>query len=329
MSWADYGSHLILATALTLACVVFSSMSCSPILAGLAGALAVPIVIFQHDVRHLYHRNDTFEEHLSDVLVLVTGTCYGILPWTGVHVKHHSYTGNYRGAVLAESLRDAENREGDLDDLAGPLRHGNPFGSTARSNPILRLSVATFCILLTISLFQGMFMVQSLVGPFQQKSSSKLAPVVWKGALLTVAHLVIGVLLLGVPGYAMYSIGMSACLTLLTAPVHHAKGVQCSSKGFYAKQVAGTANIADHDSLMIRYFMMGNDYHIEHHIWPRVPGTKKQQLAAYTKSYCEQNGLEYREIGLFDAWQQWAMEAWTLAGMPFKPTPYIGLEAEH
>ena len=98
----------------------------------------------------------TFEERLSDLLVLVTGTCYGILPWSGVHVKHHAFTGAYEGTVVAQSLRDGTpaGGVGDLDDLAGPLRHGNPL-EPARRNPILRALTALSCILLTVSLFQG------------------------------------------------------------------------------------------------------------------------------------------------------------------------------
>ena len=151
--WEDYGAHLLLAITLTSACAMLSA-STSPCLAGLAGALAVPIVIFQHDVRHLHHAGTTFEEKLSDVLVLVTGTCYGILPWSGVHVKHHAFTGSYQGAVVAPALRNGVPGMGDLDDLAGPLRHGNPF-EPARRSSTLRALAAFLCILLTVSLFQG------------------------------------------------------------------------------------------------------------------------------------------------------------------------------
>lgn len=320
--WDDYSSHLLLAVALTCTCGLLASMTSSLLLAGVAGAIAVPIVIFQHDVRHLHHKNNTLEEHLSDILVVLTGTCYGILPWSGVHVKHHAFTGNYRGAVFAESLSE-HGSTGDLDDLAGPLRHGNPFGIT-RGNPILRAIVAASCIFLTMSLFQCMFVLQSLVGPFQnQLSESKRSLVIWKGALLTFAHVCVALLMLGPMGYMMYSIGMSACLTLLTAPVHHAHGVEDNVKGgFYAQQIAGTANIADHDSPLINYFMMGNDYHIEHHLWPRVPGTKKAHLAPYAKAYCAEHGLEYREVSLVDAWKQWALEVWTLAGRPYQSNAY-------
>ena len=158
IEWEDYAGHLMLAVTLTCACAILSFVLASPLLAALAGALAVPIVVFQHDVRHLHHTGASFEENLSDVLVLITGTCYGILPWSGVHVKHHAFTGSYQGAVLAQSLRHGTPagsvNVGDLDDLAGPLRHGNPF-EPARHNPILRAMAALCCMLLTLSLFQG------------------------------------------------------------------------------------------------------------------------------------------------------------------------------
>ena len=132
-------------------------------------------------------------------------------------------------------------------------------------------------------------MLQSLVGPLQsERRSTHDFAVVCKGAALTTVHLFLGISLLGPVGYAMclghvfevslyfmlhlnfqaifsrlslspqrYSVGMSSCLTLLTAPVHDAKGVQSGVDGYYARQVAATANIAEHDNPLIRYFMMG------------------------------------------------------------------------
>jgi len=291
----------------------------------LAGVLTVPLIVFQHDVSHAHRHNKTAaEEMVSALIVLLTGTYWGA-GCKEVHVQHHGQTGDYHGALLRD------NGVGDLDDLLGPLRKGNPFGSVCSSNAALRGLVAGGTILVTMSLFQVMFLLQAFAEvpaaidrlQANQGDSISLQRAASKdrhalgGALLTAIHLCAGLSLFGPIGYCLYSFGISVGLQSLAAAFHPASGVtdeEFGTQQYFERQAASTSNLAHHDNPLVSYMLMGNDFHIEHHFWEEVPVHNLPKLAPVARRYCEENGLEYREVSLFEAWKSWAEEAWHLAG---------------
>lgn len=321
----DYAGNLMLSLVMAAVCVAFSLHSGSTWMMALAGACTVPLIVFQHDVCHARRRHKTHvEDHASAAIALLTGTYWGAGCWN-VHVQHHGQTGDYHGEVLPGSAA------GDLDDLLGPLRKGNPFGAVASSNAMLRTLVAGGSILLTMSLFQLMFLLQAFTGlsyvashasveraqgAAGQRAADKVMDSL-TGALITAMHLYGGLSLLGPMGYAMYSIGISVGLQSLASAFHPPSGVTDHGFGasqYFERQVASTSNLAHHDNPLVRFMLMGNDFHIEHHLWEEVPVHNLPKLAPLARRYCAENGLEYREVSLLDAWKAWAEEAWNLAG---------------
>jgi len=183
----------------------------------------------------------------------------------------------------------------------------------------------------TMSLFNVMFMLQAFadvpaaIGRLQGNKADtaalrQLASKDWHalgGALLTAIHLSGGLALLGPVGYCMYSAGMSMGLQSTALAFHIPSGVvddEFAKHQYFERQAASTSNLAHHDNPLVKYLLMGNDYHIEHHFWDEVPVHNLPKLAPVARSYCEKNGLQYREVSLLEAWKSWADEAWRLAG---------------
>ena len=66
--------------------------------------------------------------------------------------------------------------------------------------------------------------------------------------------------------------------------------------GFLSYQLESTRNLGDS---RIENFFFGNlNHHIEHHLFPGIPGERLPNARRITRTFCQENGLRYRERSL-------------------------------
>jgi len=317
-----YAPHLSLSVALTLLFACASHVMAAPLLGALAGACAVPLLFFQHDVGHALSRcRSQTHENLCAAIALVTGTYWGASPWR-VHTRHHCKTGDY----YAWMVPDVDERfGGDIDDFLGPLRQGNPLGADAARNPLLRLIVLVGSILASLFTFQIMFVIQAFAelrfygreksGPTHVSKTAADEDML-RGAIITLMHLCFGLACLGPMGYLAFSAGMSGALQIFAAGFHQPKGVEnYAPRHYYDRQVESATNLKHANPIMDFLTFGGSGYHIEHHLWENVPVIHLPKLANTARDYCKSHGLEYHEVTFTEAWSSWLQEGWRLSGL--------------
>jgi len=318
-----YAPHLGLSVASTLLFAFASHVMAVPWLGAFAGACAVPLLFFQHDVGHALSRCRTeTHDHLCAAIALVTGTYWGASPWR-VHTRHHCKTGDY----YAWMVPDVDERfGGDIDDFLGPLRQGNPMGTDAANKPALRAILLAGSILASLFAFQIMFVIQAFAelrfyghhksGHTYANRTAADEDMI-RGALLTLIHLCFGLAFMGPMGYLAFSLGMSGTLQIFAAGFHQPKGVaNYAPSHYYDRQVESATNLKHLDNPVVDFLTFGGSgYHIEHHLWENVPVIHLPKLAKTARDYCKSNGLEYREVTFMEAWSSWLKEGWRLSGL--------------
>lgn len=319
-----YAPHLSLSVASIIFFAYASQLLAAPWIGALAGACAVPLLFFQHDVGHALRRcRSQTHNNLCAATALITGTYWGASPWR-VHTRHHCKTGDYFAWMVPDV---DEPFGGDVDDFLGPLRQGNPLGADATKNPLLRAFLVAGCILASLFTFQFMFVIQAfaeLRHYGHQKagrthgSRTAADEDAIRGAIITLIHVCFGLACMGPMGYLAFSIGMSGGLQIFAAAFHQPKGVDnYAPSHYYDRQVQSATNLKHSDNPLMHFLTFGaSGYHIEHHLWENVPAIHLPKLANMARDYCKANGLEYREVTLTDAWSSWLQEGWRLSGFP-------------
>ena len=68
---------------------------------------------------------------------------------------------------------------------------------------------------------------------------------------------------------------------------------------FLDQQIAATRNLGS--SPLMDFFFMGQNSHIEHHLFPSVPCSRLARGRRVVREFCREEGLPYREYGFFEA----------------------------
>lgn len=125
-------------------------------------------------------------------------------------------------------------------------------------------------------------------------------------ACLTVHYttqLVIPALVWGVgPALVLYMalwtiVGMY--LALVFAPAHMGMPVVIEQNNDWLHQLETTRNLRL--PRVLRFFFIGLDYQIEHHLFPKIPHQELPRAAAVVSAWCARHGLPHHEIGYGDA----------------------------
>jgi fatty acid desaturase len=88
-------------------------------------------------------------------------------------------------------------------------------------------------------------------------------------------------------------------LALIFAPAHMGLPVIIDQNNDWEHQLETTRNLRL--PRFLRFFFVGLDYQIEHHLFPKIPHQALPRAAAITEAWCRRVGVPHMEIGYRDA----------------------------
>ena len=294
-----------------------SSLPAAGIAAFLAGAAALPLSFFQHDVMHMRSALVTPRHRALEFLTgIVTG-----MHWrsgaTNVHVNHHAVPGDFQGKLAPPDFHQPKPlQDGDQDDLWGLLRLGVPCPKLAESVPAIRMALMGASVGAAVLLFHPMFILQGLLYFCKVEARGEGTADGRASGAATLLHLATMVPFLGPFGYLMFSAGISVTTNVLAVPFHDPAGVEKSEGNYWYQVAKSTRNLRMHDNPLVSWLLNGVNYHLEHHLWEDVPSENLHALVPLAKQYLEENGLEYTELSVGEGWKQALEVGWNLAATP-------------
>ena len=105
--------------------------------------------------------------------------------------------------------------------------------------------------------------------------------------------------------YAFFAVQMAVfgfCLGASFAPAH--KGMPIippeMKLDFLRRQVMVSRNVRGNP--VVDWAMGGLNYQIEHHLFPNMPRCNLRKAQPFVKAHCEENGIDYMEVGLFHSY---------------------------
>jgi fatty acid desaturase len=92
------------------------------------------------------------------------------------------------------------------------------------------------------------------------------------------------------------------CLGAAFAPAHKGMPIVPATMklDFLRRQVMVSRNV--HGNPLTDFFMGGLNYQIEHHLFPSMPRCNLKRAQPMVRAHCEQEGIEYLEVGLFHSY---------------------------
>jgi fatty acid desaturase len=115
---------------------------------------------------------------------------------------------------------------------------------------------------------------------------------------LVLPSLVFGILPALIIYFAVYRF-VGIFLALIFAPAHMGLPVILDQNTDWQHQLETTRNLRL--PRVLRFFFVGLDYQVEHHLFPKIPHQELPRAAAITAAWCERVGVPHLEIGYRDA----------------------------
>lgn len=153
--------------------------------------------------------------------------------------------------------------------------------------------------------FLRIFTFQRLLGPGKVKN--RVPELITTGLHVV---LYVGILFSAMPWYTAvaFIIVQHAFAGVYTgmvfAPNH--KGMPTIEEGqkvdFMLQQTITTRNVAPHP--IVDYLFGGLNYQIEHHLFPGTPRNRLKIVRQVTKEFCEERGIPYHELGLWNSYKE-------------------------
>jgi fatty acid desaturase len=104
------------------------------------------------------------------------------------------------------------------------------------------------------------------------------------------------------PVFLVYTLlwkGVGIMLALIFAPAHMGLPVILDQNSDWQHQLETTRNLKL--PRVLRFFFVGLDYQVEHHLFPKIPHQELPKAEAITKAWCARVGVAHLEIGYGDA----------------------------
>lgn len=152
----------------------------------------------------------------------------------------------------------------------------------------------------------------------------------WIDASALTAHYLLwlggGALVLGPVAAVLLYVSMwsivGVFLALIFAPAHMGLEYHGADRKGWVHQLETTRNLRVPRSL--RWFFVGLDYQVEHHLFPKIPHRKLPIARDIVRAWCQRNGLPHQEIGYGAALVSVTAslrDAWKTSSVAEQPAP--------